>query len=181
MEELAGPQNVGRLINATNHLYQKHMAQAINLNMRTTDDSDALGEIFNATVVGSTFRLKQNAGPKLALQILLGIMTVGGGAAYLFTDMRHTLPHNPCTIAGTMSLLAGSEMLKLLPEGAEYMSDKELEKKVFGKHRYSMGWFDDGEGGMRFGIDIGKAQIERRRDKKKWIGRLRGLFQRSKS
>lgn len=179
-EELAGPQNVDRLKNATNHLYQKYMAQAISLNMRTINNSETLNETFNATLSGATtLRLKQNAGPKLALQILLGVMTVCGSAAYFFTDMRHTLPHNPCTIAGRMSLLADSEMLKLIPKGAEYMSDKELEKKVFGKHRYGMGWFDNGAGGRRFGIDIGKAQVVRRRNKNKWISRLRGLFRRS--
>lgn len=180
-EELGGPQNIDRLINATTHLYQKYMAQAISLNMRTTNDSSALGETFNATILGATLRLKQNPGSKLILQILLGVMSVCGGAAYLFTDMRYTLPHNPYTIAGTMSLLAGSEMLKIIPEGAAYMSDKELNEKVYGKHRYGMGWFDDGEGGMRFGIDIGKAHIVRRRDEKKWIGWLSDFFRRSES
>ena len=50
--------------------------------------------------------------------------------AYLLTDMRRTLPHNPHTIAGSMSLLAGSEMAlrAVVPEGAEWMSDEELKK-----------------------------------------------------
>lgn len=58
----------------------------------------------------SVHRLKQTNASKIALQAMLGAMFVCGAAAYWMMDTRTLLPHNPCSIAGTVSLLAGSEM-----------------------------------------------------------------------
>jgi Protein of unknown function (DUF3433) len=162
--ELLGPDNVDRLVERVTHLYRKFMAQLINANMRTAPLYPH--PTYNATIALPTARLKVNNGSKVTLQILLATMFICGSLAYLLTDMRHTLPHNPHTIAGTMSLLAGSKMCSrnVMPEGAEWMDDKSLKKAgVFEGYLFSLGWWEDrGQDGRlkkrRFGIDIGRAE-----------------------
>lgn len=175
--QLLGPANTNTLLNRTTHLYRKYMAQLINSNMRTAPLYP--NPTYNATITLPTARLKQNNGSKVTLQILLAVMFVCGSLAYIITDMRHTLPHNPHTIAGSISLLAGSEMTSrhVVPEGAEWMTDKQLKKAgVFDGYLFSLGWWQDWQqqpyehgkrGGSsekptrgRFGIDIGRAEKE---------------------
>ncbi len=198
-ELLVGPENEQRLSGAINHFYRRYMAQAINANMRkgctgprgrcsgdgqssTTkraDVADSNTGLSELTVGVVTRRLQQNAAPKLALQIMLGVMTACGLFAFWFTRMRNTLPYNPWSIAGTMGLLAGSELCRsheaaneidhgtassvdfhrgdehdLIPLGAEWMSDREV-RRVFSKYRYSLGWWRRSDGSKRYGIDVG--------------------------
>ena len=63
-----------------------------------------------------------------------------------------------------MSLLAGSELCNrhVFPEGAEFMTDKELEK-AFDKYLFGLGWWDNREGRRRFGIDMRGAGRESRK------------------
>jgi Protein of unknown function (DUF3433) len=159
-EELVGATNENRLLNATIHFYRQYMAQAVHANMRQGCSSDCgtIGNDLYATV--SVPRLKQNFTSALTLMIMLGCMSVCGCLAFAFTKMHEVLPHNPCSIAGTMSLLAGSELCsrEVIPAGAEWMNENEL-AKAFGGKRYRMGWWDKGDGppearGRRFGIDI---------------------------
>ncbi len=75
------------------------------------------------------FRLKQDPTLKLTLQTFLAVMVLGAGLAYTWTRLRHTLPHNPCLIAGAMSLLAGIELVcdrKAITAGSEWLTGKEL-------------------------------------------------------
>ena len=73
-------------------------------------------------------------------------MLVCAIAAALLIDTRQVLPKNPCSIAAVVSLLADSEFMDpkdgIIPPGAEWMSDEELEKSaVFTGYRFRMGWF----------------------------------------
>jgi hypothetical protein len=163
--QLLGPANAGTLLNCITRLYRKYMAQVINSDMRTPPLYP--NPVYNATIALPTARLKMNNGSKVTLQILLAIMFVCGTLAYLLTDMRHTLPHNPHTLAGSMTLLAGSEMCSrsVVPEGTEWISDKELKRAgVFEGYLFSLGWWENGHGvgvlkkRRRFGIDIGRAE-----------------------
>lgn len=120
-QDLVGPDHHANFYQAVNRLYRKYMALAINANMRkpcpaSGCSSDLLSKrqvsssTLQATVSISTPRLVQSATSKLILQILLGVMLFCGISAYLLTPMRNILPCNPCTIAGTMALLAGSKL-----------------------------------------------------------------------
>lgn len=157
--ELVGPANAPTLLNRVTHLYRKYMVQVINADMRTAPLYP--NPTYNATVAQPTARLKQNKGSKITLQILLSVMLACSALAYYLTPHpRHTLPHNPHTLAGSMSLLAGSEMCSraVVPEGAEWMSDKELKKAgVFEGYLFSLGWWA-GDGRRRFGVDMGRAE-----------------------
>ena len=142
--QLLGPTNVDKLVNTVNKLYRKYMAQVINLNFRrditppndgSLDGNAEQSGTYPGVLLIPTPHLKVNAGFKLALQILLAVTVCFGGLAFVTTEMRGTLPHNPCSIVGTTSLLAGSEMCERnkIPERSEWASDKELDH-LFGGH-----------------------------------------------
>lgn len=157
--ELTGPSNTDRFVAATQHTYRRYMAQLINSNMRqplsAAEASDSNSHSHPATISNITvLRLKQNTTSALILQVLLGVMLACGLFVYGWRNIRHVLPHCPWSIAGTMSLLAGSSMLENIPPGAEFMSEKELEG-VFEGYLFSLGWWAGGK--RRFGVDIGEA------------------------
>ena len=128
-------------------------------------------ELLTATYLNPlhSARVYQNNASKITLQVLLSVMALCAALAYWLSDMAHTLPHNPCSIDGTMSLLAGSEMIKgdrnvgagatevgtaiagkagagMIGAGAVRAakmrsSVKEKELKGNGGHLYSLGWW----------------------------------------
>lgn len=104
------------------------------------DDSDTV----QGTMWIQRSRLKVNATSKLALQILLGVMTALGLGAWWLTNLRRTLPRNPCSIASTMALLAGSDLCDgpdpLIPENALSMSKQE-QLELFSGWMFSLGWW----------------------------------------
>lgn len=146
IESLLGEANQGALIEAGSRLYAEYMAQAISYNMRNatsltntvgsaasnTADGELLGGTltFQGTLTrgpGSRWRLRQNRGPAVALEALLFLLAAVALLLVLFVvvwDGAEVLPHNPCSIAGTASLLAGSEVCsrRYVPEGAEWWS-----------------------------------------------------------
>ena len=173
-KELIGPSNTERFVDATQRMYRRYMAQLINATMRQRLNSTEMASsaaTYSGTVSGvNRLRLKQNATSKLILQIFLGVMLACGIFVYSFRRTSQLLPHSPYSIAGTMSLLAGSEMIErnVIPVGAEFMNEKEL-ARVFDGYLFSLGWWGDtrektgiGVAGpkrqsQRFGIDMGKA------------------------
>ncbi|KAK5259484.1 hypothetical protein LTR40_005896 [Exophiala xenobiotica] len=122
---LVGAKNQNILVDAINQFYRIYMAQAFSTNMRTslTTSSSRLGRRQSAITTSTTAttvttpRLVQDKDSKLELQIILGIITVLAGASWLTTKMRRVLPCNPCSLAGTMSLLAGSDLCHSADEG----------------------------------------------------------------
>jgi hypothetical protein len=76
----------------------------------------------------------------------------------LLKDRKAVLSCSPRSIAGTMVLLAGSEMAtrKLVPEGSERISRIDL----WNGWLFSLGWWGDMEN-KRFGIDVGRADKAR--------------------
>ena len=158
--DLLGPENQDRLFAAVQHVYRKYMAQAINLNMRkpvTTSramlharDSGSSSKTYPATFLNPNgLCLVQNSAPRIALEAILATMMLCTLVAYLLTPMRNVLPHNPLTIAGTMSLLAGGSLAKkraqggFMPEGAEFLTMSQL-RVMLEQHdpaSLRMGWW----------------------------------------
>merc|ERR1711939_1035989 len=120
---LVGAENRNALVDAINQFYRTYMAQAISTNMRTSlTSSSRLGRRQSATTSTTTTtvttpRPVQDKDSKLELQIILGVMTLLAGASWLTTKMRRVLPCNPCSLAGAMSLLAGSDLCHSADEG----------------------------------------------------------------
>lgn len=163
MDQLVGEANLDRLIASANDLYSTYMAQAISNSMRNTTSSGIPNKTYKATLTNPNWlRLEQNREPKVALQVMLAFLAVAAIATYLLADMRQVLPHNPCSIAGTATLLAGSELCTrdIIPEGAEWRSDDELMRAgVFDGMLFRMGWRDHGGDGATeksFGIEVEK-------------------------
>jgi Protein of unknown function (DUF3433) len=101
--------------------YRRYMAQTLSDNMRVPVPSsgqygaqDFIVTTPNITgqlvAEGQLPRLVQHHKPKLALEIMLGVMFVCGVLAWTFGQQRDIVPWNPCTIAGVMVLFAGSNI-----------------------------------------------------------------------
>ncbi|OQV03738.1 hypothetical protein CLAIMM_08746 [Cladophialophora immunda] len=145
-EDLMGVENQSRFFTATQHLYRKYMALYINANMREAYATGARAPVYNATFYSGTgLRLIQNNSSKIALQAILGTMILCSLLAYAtlpIWNIRRSLPHNPCTIAGMMSFLAGDSVCSrdVNPVGAEFMTDQQL-NRVFADRVFAMGWW----------------------------------------
>ena len=168
-EELLGPANTQKLVDAANYVFAITIAQLLNTNYRR--DVDANLPTFNGSLVDSHHvRLVQSAISTRILQGLLGVMFLCAAIPFASIHTRRVLPKNPCSIAAVWSMLAASRMLSedFIPKGSEWCSDKELrERGVFEGHSFTLGWWDsDGnEGHKRFGIDIDSTTRERDREK----------------
>jgi hypothetical protein len=133
------------------------MAQYLNT-LRTDDvPSDTPRVLGSATIPQE--RLKQSETSTRILQGLLGLILLCMLASFPFLTMRKLLPQNHSSIAAVASLVAGSELLAMLPPDAWRRSEMELEAEVLEGYLFSLGWWkDDGDAvGKRFGIDVEKA------------------------
>ena len=161
LSELLGRANADRLFKASSQLYARYAVQAINANMRIS--ASQLGHdlpIHNASLSVPVLRLKQNKGPKIALQVLLGAMAACGAMAYSMMSTKEVLRQSPCSIAGQMELLARSQLCngrKVIPEGAEWWDDKQRRRYgLFDGWLFSLGWW--GTESEWYGIDIGSGE-----------------------
>ncbi|KAJ9602873.1 hypothetical protein H2200_012653 [Cladophialophora chaetospira] len=125
---LAGPHNQNVLIRAITRFYQIYMAQAISANMRgpVTSDTGSSSRLLRrqsssltttSPTAIDTPRLVQDKDSKIFLQVLLSLMIALSAAAWSVTKFQRVLPCNPCSIAGTMSLLAGSDLVHSTDDG----------------------------------------------------------------
>ncbi|EXJ53817.1 hypothetical protein A1O7_09153 [Cladophialophora yegresii CBS 114405] len=146
--------------------YRRYMAQAISANMRvslapSTAAASASPNDLRATVLNiRTPVLRQNELSKIILQVLLGIMFLCGLTAVLLNPIKNVVPYNPCTIAGSAALLAGSRLVREAAKEYETLSVKDSEDL-----RLRLGWWEsdddvvaDGDSGQeacgrRYGID----------------------------
>ncbi|KAK7955821.1 uncharacterized protein PG986_005043 [Apiospora aurea] len=153
---LVGGENAPRLVEAMSKMYGRYMAQAMHRVMRSSDAMPPPSQrTLPAVAAQAQTRLRQNAGPKVALQVLLGLMSVCAVAGWLAMRDTKFLPHEPGSIAGVAALVAGSGLWgdagiergrragPLVPDGAEWMDDEDLVKA---------GRWDDEEDGVLFGF-----------------------------
>ena len=84
--------------------------------------------IHNGTLSVPVLRLKQNKGPEIVLQVLLGTMAACGAITYSMMSTKEVLRQSPCSVAGQMELLARSEVCntrKVIPDGAGWWDEKQ--------------------------------------------------------
>ncbi|KIW59301.1 hypothetical protein PV05_03756 [Exophiala xenobiotica] len=141
---LVGQDQADTMMKGINAFYRRYMAQAISNNMRVPNASAASipsptmhqGTILNAS---QTSRLVQHRDAKLALQILLGLMTLFGALAWQLSRLVDLVPYNPCTIFGRAALLAGSQLCQ---SGSDWEADDhQLPRSQ--QRRYKLDWWDD--------------------------------------
>jgi len=150
------------LLSASARLYGLYAAHKTNTYFRMPlNDTNFDGDpTINAQVVSTQYRLTQNAVSTRLLQAILMLLFTCGVVAYadLCIDTKWTrrvLPRDPRSIASVAALLADSEVLGLVAEGAEWLSNKEMQKqKVCGNYLFRMGLYNDG---MGFKIDVEEA------------------------
>lgn len=174
---LSDPARVDDVRAGIQAFYRRYMAQAISANMRVPTPA-AAAELITGVVStpDGVLRVHQNTASKLALQILLGVMTVCVALAVWLAPLREVVPHNPCTIAGVMALWAGSSFCSApaegdsvatasdkpdLPDGAVFMSDRALLRSgALDGWAFKLGWWDLDHGSKRYGIDVVRKQNE---------------------
>jgi hypothetical protein len=182
LEDISGEDNVEALIEHAQSLWGRYMAQSISQNMRVdTANGSSITKRSNlkpnqkreeaaatfypaqarAASWGSIRRLKQNAKSKLALQVMLGVMALGVVLMRAMTSFRKVLPHNPCSIAGTLTLVVDGN----LKDASTVIIQKQPAlKKTDGKYRkipfvsldhenqkVIMGWWNDANT-QKFGV-----------------------------
>ena len=164
------------------HTYRVYMAQAINSLFR---ENLSLKSRQQTTIpdVHTTIlkpRLVQDKPSKFILQILLALSSICITIAYFLCKIRNILPVNPCSIAGQMSLLAGSDLChssssgiceccgkpkenigievedhergRIIPIGTEWKTNKAFEK-VFAGKMFSLSWWQTKDT-RRYGVDF---------------------------
>jgi hypothetical protein len=107
--ELAGEANIPRLTSAVSNMYSRYMAQVMSRKMRLPLNATDQSRLVQATLTERKPRLFQHSYPKIALQVLLGVMMLCGAISWALMPNVRLLPHDPCSIAGTACLLAGEE------------------------------------------------------------------------
>ena len=168
-EDLLGPSNTATLTAAMNTLYQKFMVRVIDLDYRSSTNTDTPETsaaslpipddgIVEGTTTLTTSRLKMSRVSKIILEALLGAMVLLGGLAYWLVDMRGTLPRNPYPVASGMAWFAGSRLLGKtsgdgngngngngVGGGREMVVKRKPVVVVRGKV-FGLGWWDLGDG-----------------------------------
>lgn len=159
--DLLGEANTPRLIDAVEHLYRVIMAQClhttqgrrVNLSTATLTETPLLEP---GIITSPSSRLHQSATATYILVTLLSTMTVCALLARLTFKPRGLVSKEPTCIVARMDLLAGSRLLLMIPQGAEWCNDKELKRAgIFDGMVLRLGWWGEEEtGNVRYGIDI---------------------------
>ena len=160
--DLLGEANTPRLIDAVEHLYRVIMAQClhttqgrrVNISTATLTETPHLEP--GIIISPSGRRLHQSATATYILVTLLSTMTVCALLARLTFEPRGLVSKEPTCIAARIELLAGSTLLAMIPQRAEWCSDEELKRAgIFDGMVLRLGWWGEEEtGDERYGIDI---------------------------
>lgn len=110
---------------------------------------------FNAMLMEpESLRLAQSTISTRILQGLLAAMAFCAVITTLTLSTKGVLPKDPRSIASLASLLVGSEFLKKIPPGSEWLNEKQL-LELFDGWLFSIRWWEV-DGQYRFGIDVGQ-------------------------
>ena len=135
---------IDRKFRAKNHTSVNELFSAVEYNCVKPSSS---GSTANGTYSAQTTYLVIDKTSKIVLQVLLGAMTAFSFAGFTLVKIRGTLPRDPCSIGSDIALLAGSQLCDresgIIPQGAEYMNEKQL-NKVFDEWVFSLGWWPHG-------------------------------------
>jgi hypothetical protein len=143
-------------------IYNNYYTQYFNVALRDHNMTGSTNKVTGYVLDNNWQILVQSRVSTLVLQALLAAMWLCTAIALYLFDVKNLIPKNPCSIAAQASLLADSKFLDMIPAGAENATAEELMKMTpFVDHQFSMGWWDDENGGRRFGIDIGKADFNK--------------------
>ena len=137
-----------------------------------TDDQVVLRG--NMTVAQGRHRVVQNPASTRVLEALLGAALALLLLGWFTMHQTAVLASSPASMASRLALVAGGNLVELLPENAEWRSGSEIEAALGPKTRFWMGWgtAPDSDGmneagesrfgifGIREGDDLGEEKME---------------------
>lgn len=148
-------------------VYRRYMGLAMGGRGRqacggTDADPAACRAARTGTAVVSAVRVRQDRGAKVALQVLLALMASLSLAGVLLTRTRDVLRRNPCSLAGSMSLLADSRMVETCGELSRGLGETATKDGMRGAmvrlgDGFMLRWWPGSEAGEQiYGIDTVK-------------------------
>ncbi|KAI4848167.1 hypothetical protein E4T44_04091 [Aureobasidium sp. EXF-8845] len=149
LDDMLGESNIDVFVNATQRVYGMYMAQVFSGMKQDLTTPKAIPARMEAK---AEWRVQQHKASKIALQIILGIMTVCGLLTWLCMDTEKVLPHNPCTIAGMASLFADSSLWDDGVSKEGHNQDCNA-VELFGDCAVGMGWHDKVVGNIEDSIE----------------------------
>ncbi|KAF3940892.1 hypothetical protein ABW19_dt0200430 [Dactylella cylindrospora] len=159
LDELIIPE---RLVEGVGRLYGITATQAVSQDARIPAGAINNGQTILISGTSRTrpqAKLVQSEPSTRLLQVLLAFIMVMTIVVYFGVKARELLPRESNSIATIGGYLAGSDVLRLVPEGAEWKSDGRGNGDWFKGYMFGFGWWEDGErqGKKRYGVGIGKS------------------------
>lgn len=144
VDAIRPPAGSGRLIRAVERLFTVYMLEAIDLNMRRrTADAERPADqpaLLYGTMTSSHLRFKVDRASKIGLEVMLAVMVVLEGGALALLQLRGVLPQNPCSLASSMALVAGSRFCDdLEAESIPKEGNEKGVENISAKERVSLG------------------------------------------
>ncbi|KAK6355685.1 hypothetical protein TWF718_000078 [Orbilia javanica] len=159
LEELLNPE---KLMEGANLLYAVSATQTISQDARIPRPNGA-AQIEGVTRTRPRSRLVQSVVSTRVLQVLLAFIMLTTIVAYIGVKARELLPRESNSIATIGGYLAGSDVLRLVPDGAEWGAGGKGggtgSEEVFAGHMFGFGWWEDTQiaGRKRYGVGIGRG------------------------
>ena len=172
LDDMQGPENAELFLNASQHVFRLMMAMTIGDAMRVpASQLNSTNMVPTVTQAGTRFtgvienrnvlRISQNRTSKIILQAFLSAMLACFVIAYPLVDTRSTLPHNPCSLAGTLSLLLGSRLSSKIRQSEQEGNSPGAVDHILADRKVKLGCWEAPEGGTaRFGIDVSDTTSE---------------------
>ncbi|KAH7304369.1 hypothetical protein BKA65DRAFT_470638 [Rhexocercosporidium sp. MPI-PUGE-AT-0058] len=162
LESIGSKDRISDVLHSMQTAYRTLSAQTANIYLRSEPISPPL-QLPGFLTSTSRLRLIQSTIPMRILQAVLAVILVCMVLAFIVTrNSSKVLHRSPTSIAAVASLIAGSRMMDQIPEGAEWLSDDELQRlDVFRDLQgFSLKYFESGtdegienQAAARFGID----------------------------
>lgn len=181
LQELSRPEQLDRMMQRMESVYQTLTAQSLNINYRTEVGEgkpleNGFVPVVNGTIFdGSRLRLVQSPVSTRILEGLFLSMLLCACVIFLLSGPARILPKNPGSIASRMSLLADSTIPNYMTtylEGSsshswfkERMESHAVENDLykendFGEDVFSLGWWHTDDEKSRYGVDFGLADSD---------------------
>jgi hypothetical protein len=109
--ELAGEENIPRLIEAVSKMYGRYMALVMSRKIRSSEPPETTSQSFAATISHRKDRLIQHRGAKIGLQVLLATMMFCGVVSWATMWNVRILPHSPSSIRRSSFFVAWKKFL----------------------------------------------------------------------
>ncbi|KAK6359128.1 hypothetical protein TWF696_000294 [Orbilia brochopaga] len=149
------------LISAVQRLYGITATQTISQEARIPQQDTAPVILTGTSKTKPRARLVQSEASTRVLQVILAFIMVTTLVAYVGVKARELLPRESNSIATIGGYLAGSDVLRLVPDGAEWKegTGAGTSGEWFRGYMFGFGWWDDPEraGRRRYGVGIGKS------------------------